>query len=40
MHKKIWSEKLKRRYYLGDVNADTAIILKRILKKQDVRMWA
>jgi hypothetical protein len=39
MHTKLCSEYLKETDLLGDLGIDGKILLKQILKKQDVRVW-
>lgn len=38
MHIKLWSENLKGRDHLEDLDVDVRIILKRVLKKQGWRV--
>jgi hypothetical protein len=39
MHTKFWVENLKRRDHVEDRGRDGKIVLKWIMRKQDVRLW-
>ena len=39
-HRKFWSQDLRGRHCLADINKGRKVILKFILKKQGIRMWS